>query len=107
MSPEAITSFKQRAARARNTAHGTSVTFRGTSIRAVLAPLSIGLDLAEGGLRQGGEFVCRFLTSDLTSAPRRGESMQVGQRTYSVLRNKDEIANVGEYVCVIAPGGTL
>ena len=104
MSPESRNAFALRAAQAANAVHGIPVTFRGQEIRVCLAPIAIGLDLDTGGLRQGGEFKCRFLASTLDSAPRRGEPVLYNGRTYLVTEITQPANMTGEHVVTLTPG---
>ncbi len=104
MSPESRNAFALRAAQAANAAHGIPVTFRGQEVRAILSPIAIGLDLDTGGLRQGGEFRCRFLASTLDSAPRRGEPVLYNGRTYLVTEVSQPANMTGEHVVTLTPG---
>ena len=54
MTAAAISAFRDRSATVAHAAHGTEVSFRGETIKVILAPIAIGLDLETGGLRQGG-----------------------------------------------------
>jgi hypothetical protein len=100
----AVESFRARSATVAHHAHGIPVTFRGQEIRVCLAPIAIGLDLAPGGLRQGGEFKCRFLASTLDSAPRRGEPVLYNGRTYLVTEVSQPANMTGEHVVTLTPG---
>ena len=107
MSPDAIRSFQLTASALRNAALGHTATFRSQPLRVVLSPIAIGLDLETGGLRQGGEFTCRFLATSLSTPPRRGEQILIGGKSYTVQSLKELISTPGEYVATIAPGSTL
>ena len=107
MSPASVAAFRLKAAKARHTTHGIPVKFRGQDMTAIIAPIAVSLDLDTGGLRQGGDFVCRFLASDLTHAPRRGEPVIVGVRSYMITQVRDETTTPSEHVCTISPGSTL
>jgi hypothetical protein len=104
VSPTARNALALRSAQLRQTAHGTAVKFRQTEIRVGLAPVSIGLDLETGGLRQGGEFSIRFLAADLQSPPRRGEAVSFGGKTYFISQ-VSETNSPGEYLATMSPGG--
>ena len=104
MSPAAISAFRARSAGVHNAAHGVPVTFRGQEVRVCLAPIAIGLDLATGGLTQGGQFNCRFLASDLSTPPKRGEVVIYGGRSYLIGEVKQLIHSEAEHVCVLTPG---
>ena len=104
MSPAAISAFRARSAGVHNAAHGVPVTFRGQEVRVCLSPIAIGLDLATGGLTQGGQFNCRFLASDLSTPPKRGESVLYGGRSYLVSEIKQLIHSEAEHVCILTPG---
>jgi hypothetical protein len=104
VSPESRNVFALRAARAANVVHGIPVKFRGQDIRACLAPIAIGLDLDTGGLKQGGEFKCRFLAESLDSPPRRGESVLHNGRTYLVTEITQQTTITGEHVVTLTPG---
>ena len=104
MTAAAVESFRHRSATVAHHAHGVPVTFRGQEARAILSPIAIGLDLETGGLRQGGEFRCRFLASSIASAPRRGEQIAFGGRTYMVMEVHQLPHSGTEHVCTIAPG---
>ncbi len=104
MSPTARNSLALRSAQLRQSAHGTPVKFRQAEIRVGLAPVSIGLDLETGGLRQGGEFSIRFLAADLQSPPRRGEAVSFGGKTYFISQ-VSETNSPGEYLATMSPGG--
>ncbi len=99
MSPDAIRTFTLSAAALRNSALGTTATFRSQPLRVVLSPIAIGLDLETGGLRQGGEFTCRFLATSLATPPR--------GKAYTIQSLKEVISTPGEYVAIIAPGSSL
>ena len=88
----------------RQSAHGVPVKFRQAEIRVCLAPVSIGLDLETGGLRQGGEFSIRFLAADLQSPPRRGEAVTFSAKTYFISQVSETHAP-GEYLATMSPGG--
>jgi hypothetical protein len=104
VSPESRNAFALRAAQAANAVHGIPVTFRSQEMRVCLAPIAIGLDLETGGLRQGGEFKCRFLASTLDSAPRRGEPVLYNGRTYFISQVSESHAP-GEFLATLSPGG--
>ncbi len=104
MSPASRNSLAIRSAQLRQAAHGTPVKFRQAEIRVGLAPVSIGLDLETGGLRQGGEFSIRFLAADLQSPPRRGEAVTFSGKTY-FLSQISETHAPGEYLATMSPGG--
>jgi hypothetical protein len=104
VSPTARNSLALRSAQLRQSAHGTPVKFRQAEIRVGLAPVSIGLDLETGGLRQGGEFSIRFLAADLQSPPRRGEAVSFGGKTYFISQ-VSETNSPGEYLATMSPGG--
>lgn len=104
MTAAAVESFRARTAQVAHEAHGVPVTFRGAEVRAILSPIAIGLDLETGGLRQGGEFRCRFLASSIASAPRRGEQIAFAGRTYMVMEVHQLPHSVTEHICTIAPG---
>ena len=104
MSPASRNALALRSAQLRQSAHGTTVKFRQAEIRVCLAPVSIGLDLETGGLRQGGEFSIRFLAADLQSPPRRGEAVSFGAKTY-FLSQISETHAPGEYLATMSPGG--
>ncbi len=104
MSPESRNLFALRAAAAANSVHGIPVKFRGQEIRVCLAPIAIGLDLDTGGLKQGGEFRCRFLAESLDSPPRRGESLLYNARTYLVTEITQQTNITGEHVVTLSPG---
>ena len=107
MSPDAIHAFTLTAAALRNSALGHTATFRSQPLRVVLSPIAIGLDLETGGLRQGGEFTCRFLATSLATPPRRGEQILIGGKAYTIQSLKEVISTPGEYVATIAPGSSL
>jgi hypothetical protein len=100
----AVESFRARSATVAHHAHGIPVTFRGQEVRAILSPIAIGLDLDTGGLRQGGEFRCRFLASSIASAPRRGEPVLYNGRTYLVTEVSQPANMTGEHVVTLTPG---
>lgn len=104
MSPESVAAFRLRSARAANFAHGVPVTFRGESLRVLLAPIAIGLDLETGGLKQGGEFRVRFLAETLQSPPRRGEPVLYNGRTYLINELTQPANHEGEHICTLTPG---
>ena len=104
MSPAAISAFRSRAAGVHNTAHGVPVQFRGQEVRVCLSPIAISLDLATGGLTQGGQFNCRFLASDLSTPPKRGESVLYAGRSYLINEVKQLVHSSAEHVCVLTPG---
>ncbi len=104
MSPTARNALAIRSAQLRQAAHGTPVKFRQAEIRVGLAPVSIGLDLETGGLRQGGEFSIRFLSADLQSPPRRGEAVTFSGKTYFISQ-VSETNSPGEYIATMSPGG--
>lgn len=104
MSPASRNALAIRSAQLRQVAHGTPVKFRQAEIRVCLAPVSIGLDLETGGLRQGGEFSIRFLASDLQSPPRRGEAVTFSSKTYFISQ-VSETHSPGEYLATMSPGG--
>ncbi len=104
MSPASRNALALRSAQLRQSAHGTTVKFRQAEIRVGLAPVSIGLDLETGGLRQGGEFSIRFLAADLQSPPRRGEAVSFGGKTYFISQ-VSETHSPGEYLATMSPGG--
>ena len=62
------------------------------------------LDLATGGLTQGGQFNCRFLASDLSTPPKRGESVLYAGRSYLINEVKQLVHSSAEHVCVLTPG---
>lgn len=107
MSPEALSRFKLRSAAERNHIFGTTITFRGQQVRACVSSAGVTLDLAEGGMRQSGDLVCRFLSDSLTSSPKRGETLLFGSRSYVITQTKDNIVTPGEYLCTISPGSAL
>jgi hypothetical protein len=96
--------LRLRSAREHNSWHGRPVKFRQAEIRVGLAPVSIGLDLETGGLRQGGEFSIRFLAADLQSPPRRGEAVTFSAKTYFISQVSETHAP-GEYIATMSPGG--
>ena len=104
MSPESRNSFALRAAAAANSVHGIPVKFRGQDLKVCLAPIAIGLDLDTGGLKQGGEFKCRFLAESLDSPPRRGEPLLYNGRTYLVTEITQPANMPGEHVVTLSPG---
>jgi hypothetical protein len=104
VSPTARNALAIRSAQLRQAAHGTPVKFRQAEIRVGLAPVSIGLDLETGGLRQGGEFSIRFLSADLQSPPRRGEAVTFSGKTYFISQ-VSETNSPGEYIATMSPGG--
>ncbi len=107
MSPDAIHAFTLTAAALRNAALGHTATFRSQPLRVVLSPIAIGLDLETGGLRQGGEFTCRFLATSLATPPRRGEQILIGGKAYTIQTLKEVVTTPGEYVAMISPGSSL
>ena len=104
MSPASISAFRARAAGVHQSAHGVPVTFRGQEIRVCLSPIAISLDLATGGLTQGGQFNCRFLAADLSTPPKRGESVLYGGRSYLIAEVKQLIHSEAEHVATLTPG---
>ena len=104
MSPESRNLFALRAAAAANSVHGIPVKFRGQDIRVCLAPIAIGLDFDTGGLKQGGDFKCRFLAESLDSPPRRGEPLLYNARTYLVTEITQPANMPGEHVVTLSPG---
>jgi len=96
--------LRLRTATEHNSCHGKPVKFRQQEIRVGLAPVSIGLDLETGGLRQGGEFSIRFLAADLQSPPRRGEAVTFSGKTYFISQ-VSETNSPGEYLATMSPGG--
>lgn len=104
MSPESRSHFAQRAARTANAVHGVWVNFRGEQIRVLLSMVSIGIDLDTGGLKQGGEFKCRFLVEDLQSPPRRGEPVLYNGRTYLVAELTQPANAEHEHIVTLTPG---
>ncbi len=106
MSPTARNALAIRSAAVGNALHGILVKFRGQEIRVCLATTAIGLDLDTGGLKQGGEFRCRFLVSDLQSPPRRGESVLHNGRTYLVTEITQQTNITGEHVVTLTPGSS-
>jgi hypothetical protein len=104
VSPESRNVFALRAARAANVVHGIPVKFRGQDLKVCLAPIAIGLDLDTGGLKQGGEFKCRFLAESLDSPPRRGEPLLYNGRTYLVTEITQPANMPGEHVVTLSPG---
>jgi len=107
MLADSITAFRLKGATTQNTAHGVLVTFRAASVRVILSPIRVSLDLETGGVAAGGEHTCRFLASTLTSVPLRGEQMTFNGRKYSVTEIKDTISTPGEYVVTIKAGSKL
>ncbi len=104
MTAAARTAFALQAAAAANRVHGVPVTFRGAELRVCLAPVALGLDLDTGGLRQSGEFKCRFLASTLAHAPQRGEPVLYNGRTYLITETTQPANMPGEHVCTLTPG---
>jgi len=104
VSPESRSVFAARSARAANAIHGTLVKFRGQELRVLLAPIAMGLALETGGLKQGGEFRCRFLAETLQSPPRRGEPLLYAGRTYLVNELTQPANTEGEHICTLTPG---
>lgn len=104
MSPASRNALALRSAAAGNALHGIVVKFRGQDIRVCLAATVIGLDLDTGGLKQGGEFKCRFLVSDLPLPPRRGEVVLHNGRTYIVNEITQKTMLTGEHVVTLTPG---
>jgi hypothetical protein len=104
VSPTARNALAIRSAAVGNALHGILVKFRGQEIRVCLATTAIGLDLDTGGLKQGGEFRCRFLVSDLQSPPRRGEAVLHNGRTYLVTEITQQTNITGEPVVTHTPG---
>jgi hypothetical protein len=104
VSPASRNALAIRSAQLRQSAHGVPVKFRQADIVVGLAPIAIGLDLETGGLRQGGEFSIRFLAADLQSAPRRGEAVSFGGKTYFISQ-VSETNSPGEYLATMSPGG--
>ena len=104
MSPDQKSHLETLAATARNTLFGIPVKFRQTEIRACVSPVAVSFDLESGGLRQGGEFTVRFQSSDLDSAPRRGESVTFHGRSYMVTQVVEALNNPAEITCTVAPG---
>jgi hypothetical protein len=102
----AISAFRTQSVRAANSAHGVEVGFRGQTLRVVLAPIAISLDLATGGLTQGGQFRCHFLAADLATPPQRGESLTYRGRSYTI-RDIADSTSEAEHIVTIAPGGKL
>lgn len=103
MSPAARQALATRTAQLHNAMHGAEVVFRGVTLRVNLAPIAISMDLTTGGMSQGGQFSCRFLTADLTAPPKRGESLLFAGRTY-LIAEVHENAPVGQYIATITPG---
>jgi hypothetical protein len=104
MSPASINAFRLKSAAVQNTAHGVAVTFRGAPILVCLSSVRITLDLEIGGLRQGGEYTCRFLASSLATPPGRGEIVIFNARRYVIQDVRDLISTPGEYVVTLHPG---
>jgi len=102
-----IDRLKQRSAEDRNEVLGYPANFRGQSIRVGLSAIAIGLDLENGGLRQGGEFTARFLASSLQSAPRRGEQILISGKTYTISVVAEPLGTPFEHVATIVPGSSL
>ena len=107
MLADSITAFRLKGATTQNAAHGVLVTFRTESVRVILSPIRVSLDLETGGVAAGGEHTCRFLVSTLTSIPLRGEQMTFNGRKYTITEVKDAISTPGEYVVIIKTGSKL
>ena len=107
MLADSINAFRLKGATLQNTAHGVNVTFRGASVRVILSPIRVSLDLETGGVAAGGEHTCRFLASTLTTAPTKGEQLTFSGRKHTISEVKDIISTPGEYVVTIKAGSKL
>ena len=107
MLANSINAFRLKSAVTQNTAHGVSVTFRGTKLKVILSPIRVSLDLETGGLAAGGEHTCRILATALATIPLRGEQMQFNSRKYTISEIKDTISTPGEYVVTLKTGSKL
>ena len=107
MTAAAISAFRDRSATVAHAAHGTEVSFRGETIKVIIATIAIGLDLETGGLRQGGEFTCRILSSAITTPPQRGETLIHAGRSYRIAEVRQLVHSQAEHVFTIAPGSKL
>lgn len=107
MSPDLISAFRLKAATTQNTAHGVNVTFRATTLKVILSPIRVSLDLETGGMAAGGEHTCRILQTAIASIPLRGEQMVVNGRKYTVSEIKDTISTPNEYVVILKTGSKL
>ena len=104
MSPASIQANRLRTARAANSLHGVNVTFRGQEVRVVLSAVTISLDLALGGMAQGGAFRCRFLAETLTAPPQVHETLLYHGRTYIIREVAEPVQHTGEHLVIISPG---
>ena len=104
MSPESRNRLAIRGAAEANSVNGIPVQFRGREIRVILAPINIGFDLDVGGLKQSGQFRCRFLASDLDSPPRRTDTVLYNGRTYKISEVTEQATTPGEHVVTLTPG---
>lgn len=96
-----------RTYRAANALTGEDVSFRGQTLRAVLAPIAPSFDLSSGGFTQGGEFSCQILVESLATPPRHGESLIYRGRSYTVSKKVNEDKSNTAYLFTIAPGSKL
>ena len=106
MTAAAISAFRNQSVRVANSAHGVEVGFRGQTLRVVLAPIAISLDLSTGGLTQGGQFRAHLLAADLATPPQRGEAITYRGRSYTI-KDIAESTSEAEHIVTIAPGGRL
>jgi hypothetical protein len=107
MTPAAISAFRAIALPVQYNCHGVDVTFRNETVKVILSPVRVDFSLETGGLGTSGQMNCRFLQSDLTSAPTRGEQVRFNGRKYTVETVKDTISTPEEYVAVIKPGSLV
>lgn len=105
MSPSQKSRLETLAAAARNQLLGIPVKFRAQDLRACVSPVAVSFDLESGGLRQGGEFTVRFQSSDLESAPRRGEQIHFHGRSYLIQQVGESLNNPAEYTATVSPAG--
>lgn len=71
---------------------------------ACVSPVAVSFDLESGGLREGGVFTVRFQSSDIDSAPRRGELITFHGRTYMITQVGEALNNPAEITCTVTPG---
>jgi len=107
MLANSINAFRLKTATTQNTAHGVDVTFRGKTVKAVLSPIRVNIDLETGGQAASGEQTARFLQSDLASKPARKEQVTINGRKYSIIEVKDPVSTHGEYVVVLQTGSLI
>ena len=107
MLADSINAFRLKGATTQNAAHGVNVTFRGATLKVILSPIRVSLDLETGGLAAGGEHTCRILQTALATIPIRGEQMTINGRKYTIQEIKDTVSTPGEYVVILKAGSKL